>query len=164
MLQCSRYTKKGAGKSSAHLRYCVGPIARCARCALHLVLLVGLAAGRQVSAGVAEARHTHPMMHTHSNESERFGGTRWVERIIHSFQIHLEHVHANEHVVCCSVLQCVAVCCNVLQCVAVCCSVLQCVVVCCSALQCAAVCCGVLQCVAVKTHCNNCNKLQHSRY
>jgi len=28
---------------------------------------------------------------------------------------------------CCSVLQCVAVCCSVLQCMAVCCSVLQCV-------------------------------------
>jgi len=32
-------------------------------------------------------------------------------------------------VVCCSVLQCVAVCCSVLQCVAMCCSVLQCVAV-----------------------------------
>ena len=53
------------------------------------------------------------------------------------------------HLVCCSVLQCVAVCCSVLQCVAVCCSVLQCVAVCCSVLQCAAVCCIVLQCVAV---------------
>ena len=31
---------------------------------------------------------------------------------------------------CCSVLQCVAVCCSVLQCVAVCCSVLQCVAAC----------------------------------
>jgi len=41
------------------------------------------------------------------------------------------------------------VCCSVLQCVAVCCSVLQCVVVCCSVLQCVAVCCIVLQCVAV---------------
>ena len=37
-------------------------------------------------------------------------------------------------VVCCSVLQCVAVCCRVLQCVAVCCSVLPCVAVCCSVL------------------------------
>ena len=50
---------------------------------------------------------------------------------------------------CCSVLQCVAVCYSVLQCVAVCFSVLQCVTVCCSVLQCAAVCCSVLQCVAV---------------
>ena len=68
-------------------------------------------------------------------------------------------------VVCCSVLQCVAVCCSyltikaevshafgfchgyVLQCVAVCCSVLQCVVACCSVLQRVAVCCNVLQCV-----------------
>ena len=54
------------------------------------------------------------------------------------------------------------VCCNVLQCVAVCCSVLQCVaetyehagemrdtVVCCNVSQCVAVCCSVLQCVAV---------------
>jgi len=76
-------------------------------------------------------------------------------------------------VVCCSVLQCVAVC--YIQCVAVCCSaryasdwrachcvavccsvlhsvccsVLQCVAVWCSVLQCVAVCCSVLQCVAV---------------
>ena len=67
------------------------------------------------------------------------------------------------HLVCCSVLQCVAVCCSVLQCAAVCCSVLQvthpaglfalmmlqCAVVCCSVLQCVAVCCSVLQCAAV---------------
>ena len=33
-------------------------------------------------------------------------------------------------IMCCSVLQCVAVCCSGLQCVAVCCSVLQCVVTC----------------------------------
>jgi len=58
------------------------------------------------------------------------------------------------HVLCCSVLQCVAACCSVLQCVAVsnfCCSVLQCVAACCSVLQCVAVsnfCCSVLQCVA----------------
>ena len=58
--------------------------------------------------------------------------------------------------VCCSVLQCVAV--NVLQCVAVCCSecvavccsVLQCVAVCCS--ECVAVCCSVLQCVWLSRH------------
>jgi len=37
---------------------------------------------------------------------------------------------------CCSVLQCVAVCCSVSPCVAVCCSVLQCIAVCCSVLQC----------------------------
>jgi len=69
------------------------------------------------------------------------------------------------HVVCCSVLQYVAVsllCCSVLQCAAVCCSessVLQCAAVCCSVLQYAAVCfrvlqsvadcCSVLQCAAV---------------
>jgi len=41
---------------------------------------------------------------------------------------------------CCSVLQCVAVCCSVLQCVAVCCSVLQCVAVCSNVMQCVAVC------------------------
>jgi len=78
-------------------------------------------------------------------------------------------------VVCCSVVQCVAVwrwrcsavssesavCCSVLQCVAVCCSVLQygdgvlfhqrvqCDAACCGVLQRIAVCCGVLQCVAV---------------
>jgi len=74
---------------------------------------------------------------------------------------------------CCSVLQCVAVCCSVLQCVAVCwhtmcirerhvthvfcCSVLQCVAVrvCigCRSMRgmswSVAVCCGVLRCVAV---------------
>jgi len=63
--------------------------------------------------------------------------------------------------ICCSVLQCVAVCCSVLQCVAVCCRecarslsslscrhVLQCIAVCCSELQCVAVCCIVLQYVA----------------
>jgi len=40
-------------------------------------------------------------------------------------------------VVCCGVLQCVAVCCRVLQCCTVCCSVL------CSVLQCVAVCCNM---------------------
>ena len=44
---------------------------------------------------------------------------------------------------CCSVLQYVAVCCSVLKCVAVCCSVLQCVALCCSVLQCVAVCSSV---------------------
>ena len=39
-----------------------------------------------------------------------------------------------ESLVCCSVLQCVAVCCSVLQCVAVCCSMLQSVAACCSVL------------------------------
>jgi len=73
------------------------------------------------------------------------------------------------HVLCCSVLQCVAACCSVLQCVAVsnfCCSVLQCVAACCSVSQCVAVsnfccsvlqrvaaCCSVLQCVAVSNFC-----------
>jgi len=52
-------------------------------------------------------------------------------------------------VVCCSVLQCVAVCCSVLQCVAVCCSALQCVAVRCSVLPCVAVCCRVLQCAVI---------------
>jgi len=51
---------------------------------------------------------------------------------------------------CCIVLQCVAVCCSVSQCVAVCCSVLQCVAVCCSVLQCVAVCCSVSQCVEIE--------------
>ena len=36
------------------------------------------------------------------------------------------------YLVCCGVLQCVAVWCSVLQCVTACCSVLQCVAVCCS--------------------------------
>jgi len=51
-------------------------------------------------------------------------------------------------VLCCSMLQYVAVCCSVLQCVAVCCNVLQCIAVCCSVLQCVAVSCSVLQSVA----------------
>ena len=65
----------------------------------------------------------------------------------------LQHV-----VMCCSVLQCVAVCynvslwftacCSVLHHVAVCCSVLQRVAVGYSALQCVAVCCSVLHRVA----------------
>ena len=49
---------------------------------------------------------------------------------------------------CCSVLQCVAVCCSVLQSVTACCSVLQCVAVCCSVLQC------VVQRVAVCCQCS----------
>jgi len=66
------------------------------------------------------------------------------------------------HILCCGVLQCVAVCCMVLQCVAACCSVLQCVTICYGVLQCVAerdrsCCCLaysfymhlVLQCVAV---------------
>ena len=70
-------------------------------------------------------------------------------------------------VVCCSVLQCVAVHNNVHgapqllfimrlhHVVAVCCSVLQCVAVCYSVLQCVAVCCSVLQCIITytKRHC-----------
>jgi len=74
-------------------------------------------------------------------------------------------------IVCCSVLQCVAVCCSVLQCVAVCCSVLQYDVLqcgvslqhesrrrersnmsCCSVLQCVAVCCSTLQCGVLFQH------------
>jgi len=55
------------------------------------------------------------------------------------------HVFARLPVVCCGVLQRVAVCCSVLQCVAVCYSVLQCVAVCCSVLQCVAACCSVLR-------------------
>jgi len=65
-------------------------------------------------------------------------------------------------IVCCSVLQCVAIrlvdifkCqravrCSVLKWVAMCCIVLQCVAVCYSVLQCVAVCCSILQCVAVR--------------
>ena len=68
---------------------------------------------------------------------------------------------ATSCVLCCTMLQCVAVCCSVLQCVAVCCSVLhchsvsQCVEVCCSAsisLTHCAVCCTVLQCVHLSRH------------
>jgi len=47
--------------------------------------------------------------------------------------------------VCCSVLQCVAMCFSVLQCAAVCCSVVQCVAVCCSVVQRGAVCFSVVQ-------------------
>jgi len=43
-------------------------------------------------------------------------------------------------IVCCGVLQVVAVCCSVLQCVAVC---FPCVAVCCIVLQCVAVWCSV---------------------
>ena len=49
-------------------------------------------------------------------------------------------------VVCCSVLQCVAVCCVLLQSVAVWCSLLQSVAVCYSLLHSVAVCCSLLQC------------------
>jgi len=52
-------------------------------------------------------------------------------------------------VLCCGVLQCVAVCCSVLQCAAVCCSVVQDEVqevLCSDSL----VCCSVLLCVAVR--------------
>ena len=60
-------------------------------------------------------------------------------------------------VVCCSMLQCVAVCCCLVRVsfgkvssrVAVCCSVWQCGAVCSSVLHCVAACCNVLQCVAV---------------
>jgi len=54
-----------------------------------------------------------------------------------------------EMMVCCSVVQCVAVYCSVWQCVAVISSVLQCVAVCCSVLQCVAVCRSVVHCGAV---------------
>jgi len=78
----------------------------------------------------------------------------WVtsHMIISYFTQDLWHVFVSTFIVCCSVLQCVAVCCSVcsvLQCVAVCCSVLQCAAVCCSVLQCVAVYCSVLQCVAM---------------
>jgi len=76
-------------------------------------------------------------------------------------------------IVCCSVLQCVAVCCSVLQCVAVCCSVNKCLftstgrtywprqaascvlqfAVCCSVLQCVAVRCSVLKGLLTSTGC-----------
>jgi len=62
-------------------------------------------------------------------------------------------------VLCCSVLQCVAVCRSVLQCVAVCCNLswvtlashakLQEACAFCSVLQCVAVCCSVFWCIAV---------------
>jgi len=52
-----------------------------------------------------------------------------------------------QDVLCCSVLQYVAVCCSMLQCISH-----VCMNVCgprCIVLQCVAVCCSVLQCVAV---------------
>ena len=72
--------------------------------------------------------------------------------------------------VCCSVLQCIAVCCSILHYVAMCCSVLQCVAltfqskmvwcrvlqgvaVCCSVLQHVALCCNVLQCSMLLLQC-----------
>jgi len=66
--------------------------------------------------------------------------------------------HPPLFLLCCSVLQCVAVCCSVLQCAAVRYSVLQCVAVCCdeifllilSVCLCVlTVCCSLLQSVAV---------------
>jgi len=73
------------------------------------------------------------------------------------------HVWNSSVIVCCRVLQCVAVCCSMLrstyilyvslktfvsryhqQCVTACCSVLQRAEVCCNVLQCAAVCCSAL--------------------
>jgi len=74
-------------------------------------------------------------------------------------------------VLCCSVLQCVAVCCSVLQCVAACCNVLispvfhlspestlkvPCVAACCSMLQRAAARCSILQCVAARCYVLRC--------
>ena len=62
--------------------------------------------------------------------------------------------------VCCSVLQCVAVCRSALRCVALQSfandsSVLQDFAECCSASQCVAVCCSVLQCVALRKTLSN---------
>jgi len=65
-------------------------------------------------------------------------------------------------ILCCSVLQCVAVRCSVLQCAVVCCSVLQCVAVRCSVLQCVAVCCSVLQCVTVVQICSRGPSVSHT--
>ena len=53
---------------------------------------------------------------------------------VHKLVCHCETATCCRKLVCCSVLQCVAVCCSVLQCVAVCCSALQCVAVRCSVL------------------------------
>jgi len=83
-----------------------------------------------------------------------------------------ELLPAPVRLLCCSVLQCVAVCCSVLQCFAercdlfaaevcpvprappdcveVCRSALKCVAVCWNVLQCVEVCCSVLKCVAVR--------------
>jgi len=100
----------------------------------------------------------HPMTHPSSRDVT----DSYVKSIIHTGHESWSTGLANAHqrLVCCSVLQCVAVCCSVLQCVAVCCcpsktaevvyhSVLQCVAVCHSVLQCVTVCCSVSQCVAV---------------
>jgi len=55
-----------------------------------------------------------------------------------ALQCHTQRVKSC--ILCCSVLQCVAVRFSALQCVAVCCSVLQCVAVCCSVLQLVRIC------------------------
>jgi len=56
-----------------------------------------------------------------------------------------DHVFWIVPVLCCNVLQCVAMCCNVLQSVAKCCKVLQSVAKCCKVLQSVAKCCKVLR-------------------
>jgi len=61
--------------------------------------------------------------------------------------------HVGLALLCCSVLQYVAVRCSALQCVAVRYSALQCGAVWCSMLQCVAVCCSVVQCVAAQVAC-----------
>jgi len=60
-----------------------------------------------------------------------------------------QNVGGYKVMVCCSVLQCVAVYCSVLHCVSAFCIVLQYVAVCFSGFQCFAVCCSLLPCVAV---------------
>ena len=92
------------------------------------------------------ATHCNTLQHT---------ATHWYTHIQHANGRAVSATYrARENVcrrrlVCCSVVQCVAMCCSVLQCVAVCGSVLQCVALCCSVLQCVVVCCSVLQCAAV---------------
>ena len=78
-----------------------------------------------------------------------------------ALQCHTQRVKSC--ILCCSVLQCVAVRFSALQCVVVCCSVLQCVAVCCSVLQCVAVCCSALQkCSRGPSVSHSANQVMHS--
>ena len=81
-------------------------------------------------------------MKGHGDEDEELPFSMMVVTTINKNTI---DAYTNVGMVCCSVLQCVAVCCSVLNCV-----LLQCVAVWCSVLQCVAVCCSVLNCVLLQ--------------
>jgi len=104
--------------------------------------------------------HTHGRTRIHSSLLYRHGVTLDHMRVCTHMHRHT-HTHVSMHtlihtcmcrtytecqqwksgsLMCCSLLQCIAVCCSVLQCVAMCCCGLQWVAVGCSGLQCVAVC------------------------